>query len=213
MSEQQHPAGPDEVLSALTQLNARAREREELARRRHNRGLQVAIAGGFALALALVGLNIALWDGHVHLPFFSTASMTGDVSSSSSRVADHRPTSHPATATVDRPAPTAQPPTVTTAPTPPPSQPSAPPPAETATLRITASRGDCWMEVRRRDRTGDVVYRGIVSRGASVTVKGTRLWARFGAVGNVDLVLNGKPARTAHTGTVNAVVTSQGLSG
>ena len=59
--------------------------------------------------------------------------------------------------------------------------------------------------------TGDVVYAGIVSRGASVTVKGGQLWIRFGAVGNLDLVLNGKPVRPTHTGTVDAVVTPNGL--
>ena len=221
MREQNEGASPDEVLGALAALNARARER---AGRRRFRARLAGIAGGTALALALLGLNVAYWGGYLPGRFKpSIPSTTGPVTPApghtSGRVVPAGPAERPATtaqppaATTARPpaATTSQPPAVTTAPAPTPTKPAAPPPVRTVTLRITGARGDCWVEVRRRDRTGDVVYAGIVSRGASVTVKGTQLWIRFGAVGNLDLVLNGKPVRPTHTGTVDAVVTPNGF--
>ena len=217
MGEQPEGTSSDELLGTLAAVKARAREREEQARSRRRHLRRAGIFGGIVLALALVAFNVVVWGGYIDIPLVSDAATTTDSQPAA-------PTSKPRTATLpagpaDRPATTAQPPAatttqppaVTTAPASAPTKPAAPPPVRTVTLRITGARGDCWVEVRRRDRTGDVVYRGIVTQGASVTVKGTQLWIRFGAIGNVDLVLNGKRVRPTHTGTIDAVVTPHGL--
>jgi hypothetical protein len=80
-------------------------------------------------------------------------------------------------------------------------------------LSLHAVRGDSWVLVRAHDSAGRVLYTGIIRRGSTVNVSGTRLWVRFGSVGNLDLTLNGKPARPAHSGTVDAVVTPSGFQG
>ena len=80
-------------------------------------------------------------------------------------------------------------------------------------LSLHAVRGDSWVLVRAQDSAGRVLYTGIIRRGSTVNVSGTRLWVRFGSVGNLDLTLNGKPVRPAHSGTVDAVVTPSGLQG
>jgi len=80
-------------------------------------------------------------------------------------------------------------------------------------LSLHAVRGDSWVLVRANDSAGRVLYTGIIRRGSTVNVSGTRLWVRFGSVGNLDLALNGKPVRPAHSGTVDAVVTPSGLQG
>ena len=212
MSEQPHRASPEELLTTLSQLTARARQREEVVLRRRNHLVWVGILGGVAIALGLLGFNVALWDGRLHVPFFSTASTTRHEPSASVPAPAPAPSStetRPSGPPAELPATTAQPPALTTAPTT--TSPPAPSPVGAVTLRITGARGDSWVEVRRRDRTGDMVYAGIVTKGASVTVKGKQLWVRFGAVGNLDLVLNGKPVHPTHTGTVDAVVTPNGL--
>ncbi len=79
------------------------------------------------------------------------------------------------------------------------------------TLTVEAVRGDSWVELRVGSSSGRILYSGILARGESMSGKGSRLWARFGSVGNLDLRLNGKPVRTAHSGTVNALVTPSGL--
>jgi hypothetical protein len=43
-------------------------------------------------------------------------------------------------------------------------------------------------------------------------VQGSRLWIRFGDVGKLDLVLNGKPVRPSRLGTITAIATPSGLS-
>ena len=225
MGEQPEGTSSDELLGTLAAVKARAREREEQARSRRRHLRRAGIFGGIVLALALVAFNVVVWGGYIDIPLVSSAATTTGsrpaAPTSKPRTATppvgpaERPatTTRPTAATTARPpaATTSQPPAVTTAPAPTPTKPAAPPPVRTVTLRITGARGDCWVEVRRRDRTGDVVYAGIVSRGASITVKGTQLWIRFGAVGNLDLVLNGKPVRPTHTGTVDAVVTPSGF--
>jgi RodZ C-terminal domain len=80
-------------------------------------------------------------------------------------------------------------------------------------LQLRAARGDSWAMVRVGDSTGPVVYSGIVRKGTSATVDARgKLWARFGAVANLDLVLNGKAVRPSHTGTINTFITAAGLS-
>jgi RodZ C-terminal domain len=157
------------------------------------------------LVLGLVAANVVIWGGYVRIPLVSpdpaspsprpatsTAPTSARVSTST-----HRAVTAPPTTTIGPPAST---------------QAQMAPAVVPVRFRITAARGDSWVLIRRSGPTGAIVYSGILSQGRSVTVKGTRFWVRFGAVGNLDLVLNGKAVRPAHTGTIDAVVTPSGLS-
>jgi cytoskeletal protein RodZ len=66
----------------------------------------------------------------------------------------------------------------------------APPPA--TTLTVSATRGDCWVEVRRTSATGEVLFSGVLPQGESRHFASHKLWLRLGAAGNVDLVVDGK---------------------
>ena len=85
--------------------------------------------------------------------------------------------------------------------------------APTATpvkLRITASSGDCWVEVRERSSTGRLLYEGTLVQGKSFSLIVKRLWVRFGAAGSVDVALDGKPVAVPE-GTVDVLVTPAGI--
>lgn len=84
---------------------------------------------------------------------------------------------------------------------------------ETQALKVTlvAPRGDCWVEVRERTSDGKVLYSGTLEQGDSFKAAVERLWIRFGAPQNVDLVLNGERAPVP-TGTLNVVVTRAGVA-
>ena len=73
-------------------------------------------------------------------------------------------------------------------------------------LRIAASRGDCWIEVRERSSTGRVVYEGTLEQGKSFSLVVKRLWIRFGVSQSVDVALDGKPVAVPG-GTVDVLVT------
>jgi len=69
----------------------------------------------------------------------------------------------------------------------------AQPPAQPAALVIRATRGDCWLLVRRGDASGAVVYQGTLQQGTSMKFSAPSLWVRFGAPWNVDAARGGKP--------------------
>ncbi len=66
-------------------------------------------------------------------------------------------------------------------------------PVTPAALVIRATRGDCWLQVRRGGPTGAVVYEGTLRLGASVRFAPAGLWVRFGAPANVDATRGAKP--------------------
>jgi len=82
-----------------------------------------------------------------------------------------------------------------------PKQPAA---MQTA-LVVTASRGECRLEVRRGSPTGPVRYSATLAAGQSVRLPGSRFWIRFGAASNVDVTIGGKPVDLP-SGTVDLVV-------
>jgi Domain of unknown function (DUF4115) len=86
-----------------------------------------------------------------------------------------------------------------------PHQPVAP--AHVVIAAAPGSRGS-WIEVRLGSATGRRVFSGVVKDGDSRRYTARRLWVRFGAAGNVDVVVNGKPVR--FTGTLETVITARG---
>jgi hypothetical protein len=71
-------------------------------------------------------------------------------------------------------------------------------------------RTDSWVEVRQGSPTGTLVYSGVLRNGDRVALKGTRLWARFGGAGDLQITANGRVVSLQ--GTVDTVFTAGGAS-
>ncbi len=84
-------------------------------------------------------------------------------------------------------------------------KPDAPAPTRTARLAVTATRTS-WLELRRGSSTGRIVYSGELPAGRSLHVRAPRIWARFGAAANLEIVLDGK--RLPLQGTLERVFTA-----
>ena len=77
-------------------------------------------------------------------------------------------------------------------------------------LTLLAARGDCWLSAHAGDRTGPVLWEGILYQGRSLRLSRRSVWIRIGAPWNLDARLNGKPVRTLPTSTGNVLVTGAG---
>ena len=72
---------------------------------------------------------------------------------------------------------------------------AAPPPrpARVVHVAIEATGDGSWVEVRRRSKTGPVLFAGVLEPGRTLRFSGSRLWARFGAAGNLRITQDGRP--------------------
>jgi len=77
-------------------------------------------------------------------------------------------------------------------------------------LALTATRGDCWVELHAGSQQGKTLYLGILKQGQTVTFPATRLWIRLGAPEKLDATLAGRPT-TIPRGTGNVIVTATGV--
>jgi transcriptional regulator with XRE-family HTH domain len=59
-------------------------------------------------------------------------------------------------------------------------------------VKVRATGGDCWMEVRRNDAAGTVLFSGTLSKGAKQKWRGKVIWMSLGAPANVKLEAAGK---------------------
>jgi len=182
---------PDDPLDALRAHNARARADRGRANDRR-RIVRIVAWGALLAGLALIGLGVAMRVGA-----FDDDAATTQAAPPPPTTTATTPTT---TAAVTPPATTTAPATTTTA------------AAAPVTFVVRASRGDSWMEIRVGTSTGRVLYSGILRSGTSDRETGKTLWVRFGSVGNVDLTLNGKPVHTDSSGTVETLVTPDGLA-
>jgi len=62
-------------------------------------------------------------------------------------------------------------------------------------VKLEAKGGDCWMEVRRNNSTGVVLFSGTLKDGGKKKFKGKDIWMSFGAPANVRLNVEGKDVR------------------
>lgn len=71
----------------------------------------------------------------------------------------------------------------------------APTPTRPSRVRLTISAGKraSWLEIRRGSATGPVLFSGELAPGQPLHLAGKRLWARFGAAGNLTITANGRP--------------------
>jgi cytoskeleton protein RodZ len=97
--------------------------------------------------------------------------------------------------------------TTTTASTPP----TAPKP-KLAKFALKADSGDCWLEVRARSATGNLLYQGTLQQGQTQRfVKWSRLWIQLGAPAYLTAKLNGHRVRHFPTAPSIVVVTAKGV--
>ncbi len=59
-------------------------------------------------------------------------------------------------------------------------------------VEVSADDGDCWMEVRRNNGTGVVLFSGTLKQGDKKKFKGKDVWISLGAPANVTLKAAGK---------------------
>jgi hypothetical protein len=103
-------------------------------------------------------------------------------------------------------------------------RPSPPPPATPAPkprqrprtgpavrLGVTAASGDSWVDARADSPTGRVLFQGLLAEGRTLSLSGRRLWMRVGAASHLAFTLNGRRANAGLVGTVNVIVTRQGI--
>ena len=158
---------------------------------------------GVLVAAGLVGVNVLIWGGGVHVRLASqTPSSTNTSPESPVTTATH----------ADRTS--SAPPRLHGESKPPRTKNPAPPPPRPTLVRVrlTAVRNDSWVQIRRGSATGPVLFDAVVPIGESVRVSGRgRLWARFGSLGNFDLAINGRPVRPAFNGTVDTVITPSAI--
>jgi hypothetical protein len=73
------------------------------------------------------------------------------------------------------------------------AKPASPAPPPAVRLRITATGGSSWLEIRRGSKLGPVLYAGELTDGSVRQFRGGRIWARFAAAGNLTITVDGKP--------------------
>jgi Helix-turn-helix domain len=81
----------------------------------------------------------------------------------------------------------------------------------TVSLVVTADRGGSWVEAHSGSASGPLLYQGTLENGRELRLAAQRIWLRLGAASNVSLVLNGRSTPRELFGTVDVVVTSQGI--
>jgi hypothetical protein len=59
-------------------------------------------------------------------------------------------------------------------------------------VRIAATEGDSWIEVRQQNAAGKVLFSGTVKRGASRVFVGSAFWLRLGNPAALRLRVEGK---------------------
>jgi hypothetical protein len=71
--------------------------------------------------------------------------------------------------------------------------PAAPRHVTATTFRLgIAAHSTTWLEIRRGSKTGPVLYSGNLSPGRTLHFRGSRLWGRFGAAGNLTITQDGR---------------------
>jgi Domain of unknown function (DUF4115) len=72
-------------------------------------------------------------------------------------------------------------------------------------LALTAARGDCWLQIRSEDESGDVLYEGVLLQGKTLELSGKKLWLRMGAPDTLEAKLNGRTVEDFPAGTSTAL--------
>jgi hypothetical protein len=79
-----------------------------------------------------------------------------------------------------------------------------------ATLAVRATRGRCWLSVRRRSEHGIHLFEGTLEPGESRRFTDGPLWIRIGAPWNLEASLSGRPLALPQT-VANLLMTASGI--
>jgi len=60
------------------------------------------------------------------------------------------------------------------------------------TLVVSATNGNCWVQVRRGGANGQILYEGTLHQGGALRFGATTLWLRLGAPASVVITRGGK---------------------
>jgi hypothetical protein len=80
-----------------------------------------------------------------------------------------------------------------------------------ADVRLRATTGDCWLEIRADSDSGSILYNGLLVQGQTLHFRRRALWIRVGAPVYLAVTLNGKPAEDFPLTTADALVTARGV--
>jgi cytoskeleton protein RodZ len=83
--------------------------------------------------------------------------------------------------------------------------------SKTVRLRVTATRGDCWLQVHRGSATGSILYQGTLEYGQPQVFTGKRLWITLDRPENLTMVLNGRTRTLPVGGPKTLIVTPHGI--
>ena len=83
--------------------------------------------------------------------------------------------------------------------------------AKAVRLRVTATRGDCWLQVHRGSATGTILYQGTLERGQHQVFAGKRLWITLDRPENLTMLLNGHVRSLPVGGPKTLIVTPRGI--
>jgi hypothetical protein len=78
-------------------------------------------------------------------------------------------------------------------------------------LIVSATRGNCWLEVHSGSVTGRIVYQGTLERGQRKLFTGRKLWITLDRPENLRTILNGHTRILPVGGVKTLVVTPQGI--
>jgi hypothetical protein len=78
-------------------------------------------------------------------------------------------------------------------------------------LVLAAAEGGSWVEAHSGSPAGPLLYRGTLTSGEELPLSGRRLWLRLGAASNLTFTLNGRRTGPNLQGTVDVLVTPQGI--
>jgi transcriptional regulator with XRE-family HTH domain len=78
-------------------------------------------------------------------------------------------------------------------------------------LVLMADRGGSWVEAHSDSADGPLLFQGTLEEGRELHFAARRIWLRLGAASNVSLVLNGRSTPRELFGTVDVLVTPQGI--
>jgi hypothetical protein len=84
--------------------------------------------------------------------------------------------------------------------------------SKTVRLRVTATRGDCWLQVHRGSATGSILYQGTLEYGQPQVFTGKRLWITLDRPENLTMVLNGRTRTLPVGGPKTLIVTPRGIN-
>jgi cytoskeleton protein RodZ len=73
-------------------------------------------------------------------------------------------------------------------------------------LYLSATHGNCWMDVRNWSQNGRPLYTGTLELGQAKLFRARRLWINFGAPSNLSVALNGRPLTVPTGGSSTATV-------